>query len=356
MSSEKTEQPTPQKLDKARKEGQIPKSQETAAITSFAFVLMALAAASDWMADRLKGMMASMLTAVASPLPDAWLVGLGMQVFLLTLGLILPLAAVAALGGAIGMLMQVGVQVSFKPVTPKFDAINPVNGFKKVISWKSLLEGLQMVLRAIIIGVVVWSVIRSALPMISGAAYHAPSHIGATAWSLFLKLMFVTLVVCALMGPLDYALQRWQFMKGQRMSKDEIKREFKEGEGDPQLKGERKQLAREMIENPPPPGQGAPVKVVVANPTHCAVALAWRPGMVPVVVARGEDRQAVALRETAEAEGVAVFTNRSLARRLVQLPRGSAISADTFEAVGAILRCIAGIEALAPASAREPAA
>jgi type III secretion protein U len=140
------------------------------------------------------------------------------------------------------------------------------------------------------------------------------------------------------------------------MSKDEIKREFKEGEGDPQLKGERKQLAREMIENPPPPGQGAPVKVVVANPTHCAVALAWRPGMVPVVVARGEDRQAVALREAAEAEGVAVFTNRSLARRLVQLPRGSAISADTFEAVGAILRCIAGIEALAPASAPEPAA
>lgn len=344
--SEKTEKPTPQKLEKARKDGQTPKSSEVAAVTAFASVLVALAFASGWMADRLQGMLSIALSSVPSAQPQQWLTGLAMQFFLVALGLVLPLTAVSVLGGIVGMGMQVGLRISFKPVTPKFNSLNPANGIKKVVSWKSLLEGLQMMLRAIVIAALVAYLIRSALPMISGAVYQAPAHIGASAWSIMTRLLFVALLTYMLMGPLDYALQRWQFMKDQRMSKDEVKREYKENDGDPELKGKRKELAREMVNNPPP-GQGAPVRVVVANPTHCAVALAWRPGMLPTVVARGLDANAVALREAAQARGIAVFTNRSLARSLVRLPVGGVVGEDLLDAVAAILRCIVGMEALA---------
>lgn len=116
-------------------------------------MLPALAFASGWMADRLKGMLSIALSSVPSAQPQQWMTGLAMQFFLLALCLVLPLTAVSVLGGIVGMGMQVGLRISFKALTPTFNSLNPANGIKKGGAWKSLLEGLQ--LRTSVIAVLV---------------------------------------------------------------------------------------------------------------------------------------------------------------------------------------------------------
>jgi type III secretion protein U len=142
-------------------------------------------------------------------------------------------------------------------------------------------------------------------------------------------------------GPVDYAIQRWQFMKDQRMSKDEVKKEYKSQEGDPEIKHKRKQIAREDARsNPRKAVAGA--NAVVVNPTHYAVAIRYRAEEfgLPVVVAKGVDGEALMIRRHAEEQGVPLFTNPPLARSLHQVPLGRPVPEELFEAVAAVLRWV----------------
>lgn len=349
MSDDKTERPTEHKLRQAREHGQVPKSQDAASVVAMAAVACVLVGMQAWGMEQFRAIGRIALDAIGRIEDTQSLLVAAQQLFSTGIGLILPLTIAGIAGGVAGMLMQVGVNISFQPVSPKFDSLNPANGIKRIFSIRSLLELLLMSARAVIVAIVVWWLIRSSLPMAAGAAYHTPQLIAETWWHVVLRLLVAGILVLIMLAPLDYALQRWQYLKDQRMSKDEVKREYREMEGDPHIKSERRALAREMA-NAPPPGRNASgrARVLITNPTHYAVALAWHPGTLPSILARGMDDDAAHMREEAQRDGVAVITNPPLARKLYRLGVGQPITEDLFGPVIAILKLVICVESLAP--------
>lgn len=347
MADEKTEEPTEQKLEKAREEGNFPKSQEFASAIVFGFVLMTCLFGGNFFYDRLQVLIRIGLDFDANRLShEALLVKAGI-VYSSAVWLLMPIALVSVVAGLIGMLAQIGFHVSFKPIEPKFENLDPVKGFKKIFSMKSLLELAQMLVRGIVIGAVGWWLIKSALGLFSGAAYQTLPVIGQTAWHLIMRLLQFAGLCFFLMSGVDYAIQRWQYIKGQRMSKDEVKREYKESEGDPLIKSARMQIARENAHSGPSPGLEH-AKVILTNPTHFAVAIAYEPGQynVPVIVARGADLEAQKIREQAQVLGIPIFSNPPLARALYKLPLSGAVPREYFGMIASVLLWLQRIDAL----------
>ena len=343
MADEKTEAPSDRKLEKAHEEGNFPKSAEFCSALVFGAVLLTLLGGGNMFLDQFRLLIrlaVEIPPAGASP-HDLWLtIGIIYDTFL---WLIVPLCIVAAVAGTAGMVAQIGLHVSFKPLSPKLENISPIKGIKKLFSIKAVLDLLQMMVRALVIGAVAWFLIRGAISLFAGAGYQSLPVIGETAWRLVLRLLQAALLCLMVMSGADYAIQRWQFTKGQKMSKDEVKREFKESEGDPIIKSARTQFAREAAESAGRGGGGGGgmehAKVILTNPTHYAIAIAYEPGVydVPVVVARGADDQAREIREMAGAMGIPIFSNPPLTRALYLTPVNSAIPREFYGVIAAVL-------------------
>jgi type III secretion protein U len=341
MSDDKTEEPTEHKLEKAREKGEVAKSHDVAVAASMLGVVIALRATGDTIVERLRSTLSLALNFGDGDMPLHEMYR-RMQVMAVdALVAVLPLVIVAAVGAALGLLSHVGLLVAMEAVAPKPEKLDPVAGTKKLFSVKSLLNFLMMVFKAAVIGVAVWQVILMLLPMIGGAAWQSVPGIGAIAWSAIFKMLMFALILFIVLSPVDFAMQRWLFIKDQRMSKDEVKREHKSQDGDPQLKGKRKQMAHE-IANSAPQKAVAGASAVVVNPTHYAVAIRYvadETGL-PVVVAKGLDERALEIRRHAERLGVPVFANPPLARALHKVEVGAVIPAELFEAVAAVLRWV----------------
>jgi type III secretion protein U len=362
MSDEKTEQPTPKKLEDAREKGQTPKSQDINRAANLIVMTVLLALAGWLSSDHLRQVfvIANERAWHAKTLDEMLsLVREMMKEGILTA---LPFVAADFLTGVVASFAQVGFLVSFDPIIPKFDKVNPGSGIKRLFSVKSLMEFLKMLVKAIALGAVLYEIIISLMPLLVGTSLHQPEMVVEVGWRALLKLMGATTIVFVILGPLDFALQKWLFRRDQRMSKDEVKREHKQQEGDPELKQKRKELAREYAFSAPQ--KTVPTaNVVVTNPTHYAVALRYVPGEMPlpVVVAKGADRAAATIREIATAHHVPIVSNPPLARALHKLPLDEPIPEDLFEAVAAVLRWVGMIERLSgsldltdPAGARAP--
>lgn len=341
MSDEKTEEPTEHKLRTAREEGQMAKSTDVAVATVTLAVVGALLAMGQGILERLRIIISLALDfgteGSGEDLLYKRMAAMGMEA-MMAVG---PLVLVAAIAAAIGMAMQVGIQISTKAVEPKFDAINPAEGIKKVFSVKSVITFFQLLLKAIVIGSVMWNSVVQLMPLISSSVYQSPEAIGAIAWSAVSKILLSAMLLFIVMAPLDYAMQHHFFMKGQRMSKDEIKREHKGQEGDPEVKGQRKQIAYEWANEEPGQNVGR-ADAVIVNPTHYAVAIRYRADEagVPVVLAKGVDEAALRIRGYATTLGVPVFAHPPLARALHKLDVHEPVPEELFEAVAAVLRWV----------------
>lgn len=338
MAGEKTEEPTEQKLEKAREEGNFSKSQELSSAVVYGVVVMTLVGSGNFFMDQFRELIRVGLDfSPGSFSNDAILLKMHV-VMTCAIWLMFPLALVAAAAGILGMVGQIGFHVSFKPVTPKFDNISPAKGIKKIFSIKSVMELLQMFVRASIIGLLSWWLIRSALSLFASAAYQPLQLLGATAWHLVTRLLELALLCFLILSAVDYALQRWQFMKGQRMSKDEVKREYKESEGDPIVKSARMQFGRELVNSSGSGGQKH-AKVILTNPTHYAVAVAYDAiyCSVPTIIAKGADLEAKKIREEAAVLGIPIMSNPPLARALYKLPLNSPIPRQYFGVISAVL-------------------
>jgi type III secretion protein U len=342
MSDEKTEEPTDKKLDDAKKKGQSPKSQDVNAAVSVFGVMVCLIAAGESMFDGIKKVISLGFDHVAEIQGDDQMLAIAFDLGMRALLIVLPVVAAAIVLGMIAAFAQVGVNISFEPISPKFDKLNPAEGLKNLISVKSLVEFAKMVLKAIALAWVAWIVIRDLVPLLVGAAYLPPLGIGSIAWKAVLKLLGAASIVFIVVGPLDFALQKWLFVRDQRMSKDEVKREHKEMDGDPLIKGQRKQLAHELA-NSDPKKRVPNSSVVVTNPTHYAVALYFESGVtpLPIIVAKGHDVEAMQIREIAEAHRIPIVGNPPLARSLFKLELDEAVPEELFEAVAAVLRWVA---------------
>ena len=350
MSGEKTEEPTQKKLDDARKKGQNAKSQDVNAAASLVGLLICLIVTGDSMFDQLSNSMQLALRQGVLVKSDAELFAVMTELLKSGLMAILPLVATSVLIGFVASFGQVGFNLSFEPLTPNFDKLNPASGLKKMFSVRSIIDFLKMLAKAVALGAVLWVLIVGLIPLLVGATYFDPAGVGVLAWKSMLKLLAAGCIVFIVIGPVDFGLQIWLFKRDQKMSKDEIKREHKESDGDPQLKGQRKQLAREMATSPPEkrvPG----ASVVVTNPTHYAVALRYEPGEtpLPIIVAKGMDAEAMRIRAIAEQSRVPIVGNPPLARALHKLNVDDPVPEELFEAVAGVLRWVGYLKTLSPA-------
>ena len=345
MSSDKTEEPTDQKLRKAREKGQVAKSQDLSQAVSMLGVTIVLLLSADDTLARIHRLFDQAMNFGHGDLPLADLYERVAAMAAEAGFIVLPLVLVAAVFSVIGVMSQIGVLVSMEAVTPKVENLNPAEGIKKIVSAKSLMVLGQMILKAVVLGVVLWRVILVLLPLVTGAVYQSVPAIGAIAWVAVTKVLCIGLLLFLLLGPLDLAIQRWQFMKGQRMSKDDIKREYKDAEGDPQMKHQRERLAREIASGPDRKNAVAAASAVIVNPTHYAVAIRYdaQGSGLPIIVAKGFDDEALLIRRYAEAAGVPVFGNPPLARALFKVPLNEPVPEALFGAVAAVLRWVGAI-------------
>jgi len=337
--SEKTEDPTPKKLRDARQKGQVAKSQDvtTAALTVASFVL--ISALWPWYVEQLKALILLPASFTARPFEDVVdqvMKAVAMKILLLSA----PMLAIVVVIGISSNLAQVGFMLVFEPVKPELKKLNPLDKLKQMFSVKNLVEFLKSAAKVIIIAVLIYIVTRNSLNPLTRVPYA-----GETGVLLALKPMLstlainVTLVYIAL-AAVDYFFQKFQHIKQLKMSKDEVKREYKESEGNPEIKGKRKQLHQEMVMNDTMERtRGA--SVVVTNPTHLAIAIYYKEedNQMPRVLAKGEDYVARRMIDVARQEGIPVMQHIPLARAIYEkVDIDRFIPADLIEPMAEVLR------------------
>ncbi|MCX2865581.1 type III secretion system export apparatus subunit SctU [Paucibacter sp. PLA-PC-4] len=341
MSDDKTEEPTEHKLKQARDEGNVVKSQDIVAAVTALTAFGVLLIMADDAYGRLRRIVSLGIDFGGDDLDTAEMLRRMSTISVEAVYLIAPIVVAAAIAGLTGLAVQVGLKVTTKSVVPKLDAIDPAQGVKRIFSLKSLMSLGQSIVKAVLLGVLMWQAILALLPLISASAFQASATSGAIAWSAIERFCLTAIGVLAVLAPLDYAIQRHSFIKSQRMSKDEIKREFKSQEGDPQIKGQRRQLAQELAMEPIARSVSR-ADALIVNPTHYAVGVRYRADEagVPIVLFKGIDHQALALRREAEALGVPVFSHPPLARALHKVPVNAPIPEELFDSVAVILRWV----------------
>ncbi|MGF6768160.1 type III secretion protein U [Paraburkholderia sp. GAS199] len=346
MSDEKTEEPTQKKLRDARKEGQVSRSSDlTDSISMSAVVLLLMFGASRFS----DAMREAVLIATSFLNGDHSLTNMQTQLYkvgMLALSAIVPCICIAALAAIAGSIAQVGMQIATKPITPDPKAVSPMAGLKRIFSVKTLIECAKMIVKAVIVFVVMWQTIKWLFPLIVGSLYQPLPGLVRMFWDLLIKLFMVAAAVFVLVGAADVKLQSFMFLKKMKMSKDEVKREHKNQEGDPRIKGERRRLAREILSAPPQSKVGM-ANMMVVNPTHYSVAVRYAPHEHPLprVIAKGMDESAAELRRVARDAGVPIIGNPPVARALYKVDLDQPIPEELFETVAAILRWVESIGA-----------
>jgi type III secretion YscU/HrpY family protein len=345
-SGDKTEKPTPKKLQDARKKGEVPKSKE---ITSTLLLLVWLGLggfAVTQATQRVGALFESLFVTVGQGWALTGFAGavraLGMQALEAALLLTALLLAPVAAAGLLIDFLQIGPVLTFEKLKPKLENLDPVGGVKRMFSMDNLIEVLKAVAKAALMLTIGWLVLRAALPELVGLArspQQSPQVMGTLAWELTSRLVMWTLGVFAFVALLDVVWQRHSFMKKMRMSLHDIKQEFKENEGDPHIKQQRKQAHQEWSQrNQTQAARNA--NVLVVNPTHVAIAIDYdrETSPVPTIAAKGEDHVARAMREAAEEAGVPIVRNVPLARDLLARGDvGDVVPSDLFEIIAEVV-------------------
>lgn len=339
-SASKTEEPTPKKLADARKKGDVAKSMDIPQLASLAGAFGVMAIGGGWF---LRDMAMRLLPFVAHP-DDIELSGQGaMQVVaqagLAAAPLTITVLAGAGFAGAVGYLTQTGFMFTGEKLKPTAKKISPLEGFKRIFGIEGLVQFLKSVLKIGVTGWVAWLVLKPRAADLSALASMEPAAILPLSADLTRALFFAVMTFLALTAGLDWFWQKQRFTARMRMSREELKEEYKQSDGDPHVKAKQKQIRaersrRRMMQNVPN------ATVVIMNPTHYAVALRYEAGQTaaPECVAKGVDDLALRIRALAEDSGVAVIEDPPLARALyAAVDVDQQIPEAHFEAVAKII-------------------
>jgi len=341
--SDKTEEPTEHKLQEARKKGQVFKSQDiisTLLLLATAGIIGAFGSKIFWsIAAYTKH-----IYGIIPTIPDMTISQRnnfldGVQMFSLFLDLMIPLFIMGFFVAIIGNIAQIKFIFSTEPLQPKLSKISPIEGFKKIFSVKSLIELFKQVAKLVVIGWVAYKLVMGEIMNMSRAMQWDLYQVTSYLKKLITRLVSNVLVAMAALSIIDYIFQRQQYMKQMKMSMQELKDEYKDTEGNPQVKGKIKQLMRQAAMGRmmgDVPGASA----VITNPTHLAVALRYKQGedKAPIVVAKGERLLAVQIKVLAEENNVPIIENVELARALFGACEvGKGIPPELYKATAEIL-------------------
>lgn len=340
FAGEKTEKATPKKRQEARKKGQTAKSQDinTAVVllAVFLFLLMAGNYLKTGLFSLFQNSFQNYMLMDATPKNIQTIFLSILKQLLQYIG---PLLLVALIAGVAASLAQVGFLFTLESIQPKLDKINPISGFKRIFSLRAIVELLKSLLKISFVGLVTFIVLWKRMPDILVLSQKSVEAALATLGSLTVQMGLYASGALLLLAILDFLYQKYDFEKSIRMSKQDLKDEFKSTEGDPLIKSRIKQRQREiamrrMMQEVPK------ADVVITNPTHYAIALKYDESKrdAPVVVAKGTDYIAQKIKLIAKENDVMTVENRPLARALYsQTEIGDTIPEEFFKAVAEIL-------------------
>ena len=335
----RTEKPTPQRLKKARKEGDISKSKELTSTVLVLAWLVLIWLMMPLMQHRFSELINGVLLSFSQPFPLAASV-LGRQAAEALLWVCVPLLLGAVFIGLLVEFLQAGPVFAAKKVKPDLKHLNPISGVKKIFSKDNLVEVVKALIKSAALFGIFYAVLLHYLPELVLQPFGKPAAMGALLWASVMRIGVWVIFVFFFLSVLDAFYQRFSFTKKMRMSIRDIRQETKENEGDPYIKGRRRQLHHEWAQQ----NMLASVRrssVVVTNPTHLAIAIYYEPGEteLPMVIAKGEDYEAKLIREAAEEAGVPIMRNVDLARGLYERAElDDYLPAEFFEAIAELLR------------------
>ena len=344
FSQERTEPATPRKRRKEREEGRVAKSQDLGAAAVILVGLFALLVFGRFLFSWIISFTTDSIAFLGGSTirEEGWFSVIQKETVYALLVPWLPIGLAAAVGALIVTVSQVGFFLTTKPLVPKMDRMNPVSGLKKVLSLRSLVEMVKGLLKAALFALVIYFSLRKDTPeLVQAIRFPLEAGVSQLLWKLLglsFRLAFLLLVIAVF----DYVYQKWEFDRSIKMSKQELKEEYKQMEGDPQIKSKirqkQRELARSRMMSSVPKAD-----VVITNPTHLAVALEYDREIMeaPVLVAKGSDFLARKIRELAEEHGVPVIENKPLARAIYEsMEIGEEIPEHLYKAMAEVLAFI----------------
>ena len=344
---EKTEPATSKKLSDARSEGQVCKSRELDQALALVGLFLTLKVAVSSMGPTFLEVFSDIYnkipdTEAATELSTVAVMSYMQHAALLSLKLAGPFFAVGFVIAFVRNLVQVKWKVSTKPLQPKLDKFNPVNGFKRMFSKDSLFELLKSIVKIAMIAIIAYTSICSHLQEIFLLYHITLNQAIALVGSLVIDVGLKIAIVYCVVGAVDYLYQKHKFNEDMKMTKQEVKDEMKNSEGDPQIKSKQRQRMQEasrrrMMQDVPQ------ADVVITNPTHYAVALKYDAGTgtAPILVAKGADLIAQRIKEIARENKVEIVENKPLARMIyTNVEIGREIPPELYQAVAEILAAV----------------
>jgi flagellar biosynthesis protein FlhB len=352
-AGEKTERATPRRREESRKRGQVARSREINTGLGLLATFALLAFLGGWLLTGLAQVMSRSLggAGTSGPITPA----AGWQIMTAAgwdaLRLVAPFAAAGAIVGVVASAIQVKPGIMPSVLKPRFSVLNPISGAKRLLGPRSLVSIVKDLIKVSATGAIAYVILRGSIPDLMSLMGAGPGRTIAVVSELALRIGFSIVAVYAFIAVADLLYERWQHERDLRMTRDEVRREAKEQDVNPEIKGQLKRRQREMavrrMMSAVPDAD-----VVITNPTHFAVALRYAKALpAPRVVAKGADNVAFRIISTARENGVTVVQDPPLARSLFAAAEvGQFIPAEAFEAVAEILAHVYR------ASGREPAA
>ena len=336
---EKTEEPTPKKIEDARKEGNVPKSQDASGVVTLFIAILAFLMLFPYMASHLVFLVKYYFSLIGTHLDKEMMIGLAIVTVKEFLLIVMPISISVAVAGVIAALSQFGFLFTTKAIMPDFKKIDPIKGTKNLFSMKKLIEGVKVTFKSFTtlgVGFLFFFIFIMELPTV--ALFGLGDQLE---WlkDKMLIIAFVMLFIIFVFAIIDIIIVRKQYFDNLKMSKQEIKDENKNMEGDPLIKGKIRQKQMEMSRQRMM-SEVPTADVVITNPTHYAVAIRYdeEKSHAPIVVAKGMDNIAQNIKKIARENNVHIVQNPPLARSLyAQVEVEKPIPTELFAAVAEVL-------------------
>lgn len=338
--SQKTEDPTPKKLEESRKKGQVALSREMNTwVLMLAATIMIVALSPSLMTHMKEFLKIYIEQSYAFPAGEGGLDKILLGSFKQVMGILAAPFIILMFAGFIAPFLQVGVIFAPEVIKPDISKISPMKGMKRLFSMRSIMEFFKGLIKMVVIGAVGVFVLKPYYGQLNHMVGLPIPLLLSEIMSLFIRLMVGILIVLLIIAVMDLVYQRYEHYKKMRMSKQEVKDEFKQSEGDPHVKGRLRQLRQERARRRMMAAVPT-ADVVITNPTHYAIALKYDTDTMdaPMCVAKGADEVALRIREVAKENNVVIYEAPPLARALYDVVEmDEMIPIEHYQAVAEVI-------------------
>jgi len=348
---DKTEAPTPKKREDSRKKGQVAKSKDVSSVSVLFGSLLLLYFTANHFIQHILTLSAGIFSQAGElELNEANIYHFFLDVLGGLIIILFPLMVIGVVVGIGANLLQVGFLFTGEPILPKFSKINPFEGLKRIFSRQSLVEFLKSIFKIIIVGYVAFKVVRAEFPNIVPLMDMETSEILSYIGRISFKIILYTCLALVFLALFDYLFQKWEHERKLKMTKQEVKDEFRQREGDPLIKARIKSVQREMSRKRMM-AEVPNADVVITNPDHYAIALGYDHGTMeaPQVLAKGAGFIAEQIKQIARKNKIPMVEDKVLARILFKTASiGQGIPFNLYKAVAEILAYVYRIKGKAP--------